>query len=919
EPAVRDLGFEISGNRLYLRFSTDRESPYRLTVVPQRIASNSGRPLSSFGDTSFYFYYQQKSAYLRWRNGQAMVERYGPKLFPMQGRALSQVDLRIYKIAPDNRNFWPFPPEPLAVNEEARPPMPGEEPDYATNISDQIRLLGTPHISQIVSLPINENSSESAFGLDLEPFLSRVSGQNAAGTYLIGYRILGSSVNRIYVRLTVTDLALSTVEEEHAVTFVVTSLSTGRPVPGAVVTVEGETRTGTWIPVIQGTSDGAGMFRYEHRVKIDEPVRRITVSKGDDILVFDPYRPPPVFSNNHWYGSQSRWLSWINTEPRHEREKARRRGYIFTERPVYRPEEPVYIMGYVRLRQQGLIMADQAGRKRQVVVTGPGYKQWTYPVTLNGNGGFQVKFDEKDLPTGNYRAVIRDVADGDNLALVEFKKEAYRVPRFEVTISGPDRVPLDREFELILTADYYAGGRVVGQEVSWEITKYPYTLRPPGFPGFVFSTDESVSGVRYNDYDGASFTRAVTDQNGSAKLTINPALENESSPRIYVVEGTVRGADTQTVTAVKQVIAVPPFAIGLKLDRFLKDSTVIKPEIIIIDHNEKPLAGKTLTVRLHRREWHSYLSETDFTTGEVNYHTDVVDKKIFEKNYVSGDTALSLSLPVDAAGVYVVEVLAKDNLGRLQTIQSDLYVAGDTPVSWQKAYANVFETSLDKKSYAPGETATLLLKSPFQDALALIVIEGPEKNEYRWVEVKNGQGLVSIPIALNMVPRLPVHALLLRGRLPGTGGRFTGRIDRGKPIAMAATTWLTIDSVRNELSVNLEHPKVNLPGKKLNMTILVKDSLDRPVDGTASLWLVDRAVLALGEEKALRPLSAFIDQVQSALRISETRNEVVGNLPVEEIEGGDGRLEEAEGMRSSKADELFKKTTVRKNFQTVPY
>jgi hypothetical protein len=666
EPAVRNLRYDIEGGRLSLSFNAEKNTAYKFRVSYVDLSSVSGRTLKPFGETSFYFYYRQLDAYLQWKSGQAVVERFGPKLFPMQGRGLSRADVRVYKIDPENRNFWPFPADPLAVDEDARPPMPGEEPPYGQNVSSQIRLLGTPHVSRIVDLPIRESSAGSRFGLDLAPLLASISGPDAPGTYLVGSRMLGAESRRVYVRLVVTDLSLSTIEEQKAVVFTVTSLKTGRPIAGARITVEGErSKDRAWIPIISGLTDSQGFFRYDHKAEIDEGVRRIIVASGDDKVVFDPSRPPPVYSNNHWSEEGSSWLAFVNNEPNRERETPRRRAYLFTERPLYRPEEPVFIMGYVRSLKQGVIQADDANRSRKLLVSGPGGKEWTYPVTLGPNGGLSVKFDQKDLPTGEYSAALEDSNDG-TLASVEFSKEAYRVPTFEVTLSGPDRVPLDREFEIVLTADYYAGGRVAGQDVSWTITRYPYRVRPSGLPGFIFSSDEALSGGRNGGAEGASYATMVTDANGSARLKLNPANENAGAPRIYVVEATLKGADTQTVTAVKQVLAVPSFAIGLKVDRFLKDAKTIKPQIVIIDHDEKPLAGKALTVRLYRREWHSYLSETDFTTGEVKYHTDVVDKKIFEKNYESLAAPLSLELPADTAGVYVVEALAKDSLGRLR-------------------------------------------------------------------------------------------------------------------------------------------------------------------------------------------------------------------------------------------------------------
>ncbi|HUV08105.1 MAG TPA: MG2 domain-containing protein, partial [Spirochaetia bacterium] len=523
EPAVKNLSHRISRNLLYLSFEAERDKAYRISVHHQRITSSTGRPLADLGETSLYFYYRQSSPFLRWDRGQSIVERYGPQFFPMSGRATENVDLRIHRVDPLDRNFWPFPKDPVVVDEESRPRMPGEEPAYATQLADQIRLLGSPEISRVIRLPMTGHSGQVRFGLDLEPHLIQISGHWKPGTYLIGYRLLGSSTKRNFVRLSVTDLSLTTVEEEHGINFVVTSLRMGSPIAGAKITVEGDFN-GTWRNVIEGTTDEKGQFHYTHERAIRQTVRRIMVSHGDDILVLDPRMPPPHFQNNHWFGTSSSWLAWLSSEPRREKEASRQRAYILTERPVYRPEEPVYILGYVRQRQEGKILAPDFKRQRSLIIDGPGKKYWTFPISLEEGGQFSFKFHEEDLPTGDYTAILRDDQTGGDLSVVTFKKESYRIPRFEARISGPDRVALDQPFELVLTADYYAGGRVVGQQVSWEITQYPYQVSPPHYPGYLFSTDDRFTGGRPFRSTGSSRKSDVTDENGSSRISLNPAL-----------------------------------------------------------------------------------------------------------------------------------------------------------------------------------------------------------------------------------------------------------------------------------------------------------------------------------------------------------------------------------------------------------
>ena len=70
--------------------------------------------------------------------------------------------------------------------------------------------------------------------------------------------------------------------------------------------------------------------------------------------------------------------------------------------------------------------------------------------------------------------------------------------------------------------------------------------------------------------------------------------------------------------------------------------------------------------------------------------------------------------------MYLVEVTAADKVGRTQTLRVDLFMAGDTPVTWQRpAVRDGDGDGGQGPKYDPGETATLLIQSPFQTARAL--------------------------------------------------------------------------------------------------------------------------------------------------------------------------------------------------------
>src|SRR5207344_2515566 len=141
-----------------------------------------------------FFYLGWKKPFLRWKQGQALLESKGPRMVPLVGYGEPRADVRVYRIDPLYEGLWPFPDAPLVVNEQEAPPFPGEEPGQpaplayvtADEPSQHLRLLGSPLVSKVVDLPLLDKSSSTSFGLDLGKTLDDVVGQRRPGTYLVG-------------------------------------------------------------------------------------------------------------------------------------------------------------------------------------------------------------------------------------------------------------------------------------------------------------------------------------------------------------------------------------------------------------------------------------------------------------------------------------------------------------------------------------------------------------------------------------------------------------------------------------------------------------------------------------------------------------------------------------------------------------
>ncbi len=917
-PAVKGVKTHIVGDQLYLsgKFSTD--TLYQITLTPTKIKDTLDRELVMEKPSTVYVSWPTETPFLTLSYGNGTVESLGPKMVPLRGRGFAQADVRIHAIDPLDRSYWPFPDKALTVSEDERPPSPGEEVKPFDSpftidpsaLAQQIARMGSPSVSELMKLPLTPYGTSARFGLDLAPALERIAGKDKPGTYLVGIRPLDKGKERQWMRVQVTDLSLTTVEEEQGVRFLVTSLSTGLPVPDASIRIEGNAKS-EWKTVASGATAPDGHFTWDHPPAPENSwqLYRIAVTKGDDVLVVDPAHAPDRYSSGNWFPGGSDWLGWMhyNLAARHPAPKML--CHLFTERPIYRPTDPVEIKAYVRQLYEGaLTPGGKSGMKSEIVVTGPDNAEWRYPVAISDNGGMYYHFDETTNATGVYDAHVE--LDGKRCgANVAFKKDAYRLPKFQVRLDAPKTIPLDKAASIGMTATYYAGGAAADRPVRWRVTQFPYAFTPKPREGFVYATDTRYAAATPVDSAAVIERQDKTDKEGRAKLDLDPTREKTGQPRRYVVEATVTGDDDKTVTNTEEVVALPAFVLGLKVPRYIEHATSIPVEALMVDGNGNSLSGKQVTVRVLQRQWSSILQASDFSEGKPKYRTEVVDEKRLEKTLTTAGDSIKLDVPVAESGVYIVEVEASDDLGRRQTVSTDLFIGGGEPVTWSRPPSQVFKVTTDKASYVPGETATMVLQSPFQVARAVAIVETPDgKNSYQWLDVKNGYGEFKLPIDKTYLPRVPVHFALMRGRL-GNAPAASG-IDLRRPQTLAATAWVGVKPTKNIVTVKIDSPDKAQPGDTVDVTVHLTDDQNKPIPGEVTLWLIDQAVLALAKEAPLDPLPAFIRDRGTHLAFSDTRNSIFGSLPLDEDPGGDV----GEGDQA-----LLNKVTLRKNFNPMPY
>ena len=949
-PPVDDLEVESDGKRLRLtgKFLSDRA--YEIALAPGALNDARKRPLARPFVQGFAF--APDAPTIAWDAGKGIVERFGPQFLPLRGRGYDRADVRIHVIDPLARDFFPFPADGVETDDSEAPALPGSGPEKWAKTDDiardeivkRIKALGSPSISELMPLPIQRGGGEAKFGLDLRERFAKISGVGQPGAYLVGLRPTNGA-KRQWLRVQATDLSLSAIEERNAVRFAITSLATAQPVADAGLRIEA-LRDDKYVTLVEGRTDAAGLFVWRLDKREPGEIKRIVATKGLDTLALAMDDAGSEYARENWTTPEDEWLGWTTNPDEERAQAARTLCHVFTERPIYRPEEPVHIKGFVRSYLGGRLSYPTKGGA--LIVSGPSNQEWRIPVKLDETGAFYHKFDAATPATGDYAARFEpdgakpreadeetqeeteedgdDKADDDAGAqtpegaqsadtraacsTAPFKKEAYRLPTFELALNGPQITPLDGEFNIDLLARYFAGGLVAERPIKWRAAQFPHVWAPPGREGFLFSTDQRFSGEAKFKSSAVLEREGRTDAGGAARMTFDTTIEPTAQPRRYSIEATVTGEDDIQVRNVINVIATPPFALGLKMPRYIEKPGMLEAQAIAVDGKGAALAGLEITARFIKRNWSSILQASDFAQGSAKYVTQTIDETLVERKIASLAEAQNLSFETREAGVYLVQLEAYDRLGRRQQVSVDVFVGGQTPVTWARPPARAATVATDKEAYAPGETATLIVQSPFQRARALAIVEEPgEAFRTEWIDIENGYGRFQTVVTKEQTPKLAVHFLVMRGRVEGAEPSATAPFDQGKPVAIAATKWVNVTPVKNIVTVKLDYPAKARPGQEVEAVLRLSDDTGAPIAGEATFWMVDQAVLSLAKERPLDPLPSFIVERPTKMAARDTRNLAFGILPLEEIPGGDAGLEEW-GAETN--------VSVRKNFTPVP-
>jgi len=537
--------------------------------------------------------------------------------------------------------------------------------------------------------------------------------------------------------------------------------------------------------------------------------------------------------------------------------------HIYTDRPIYRPGQMVDFKGIIRTEDDVEFHLPDLGRVMVTVYDAAYEKVLEKEIDVSPAGTFHGEVElAEGAALGNY---VIALSFADQYAEQYFQVAAYRPPEFEVVVE-PEVPELLRgeDVRANLNTTYFFGGPLAGADITWNLLAENYRFNPPQLGSYSFDDVDDpyiCFDCWWYHFDTApqSLLSGSGTSGAGGQLAITAdgqQIDNLLDTGSYrlTIEATATGPDNQVISGRANVILHKgDYYIGLSPQEHVADANEeTAVDLIAVDWDAQRLPGKTIDVQIVRYEW----VNTFIQQGNGGYWSYETKKELIDNFTITTDSqgeAVARFTPPHGGSYQIIvqdaDSLKKDDSGRSQTgftspIRSSIFiwVTGEETVSWRRENNNRITLISDKVEYAPGETAEILIPSPFEgDHVALVTVERGRIIKQEVIQMTSNSQIYRLPITENYAPNIYVSVVLVQGR-EGPQSGDAPRLADYKVGILPIDVTPSAQLLKIDLTPNVEQAQ---PGEEVSYDLEVTDVNDKPIVAEFSLDLVDKAVLSL--------------------------------------------------------------------------
>jgi len=651
-------------------------------------------------------------------------------------------------------------------------------------------------------------------------------------------------------------------------------------------------------PCAIATTDALGMAKIEGEQWQNcvgagkAPQLLVIVKEGTDWA----FTRTDEYSGAYEYGIAADWTE----------EKPLAKGEIFSDRRLYQPGETAWFTANAVYLDQGTLQQDQ-GTVYNLSLTYPDGKiEKLGTATSNEFGTFSFKVDLKKNQSLGYYSLQAKNAKGGSLS-GEFQVAEFKPPTFKVDVSLDQAFALAGQSLTIKTdSQYLFGAPVQNGEVKYYVTREKIDISPKNWENFSFGLQWFWPEEPPQVANEVMQEMAQLDSQGLDQRSLKIAADLPF-PMQYRVEAQVQDVSRLSVSAVQTFTALTNnHLIGLQSDFVANAGQKFPVKLIVTDVQGNVIANQKVRLELQRMD---YSNVSQLTEGSATNHPQIQYQTVAKQEITSAAEPMILNLTPPNGGSYRIQAnfVESDNDATATDLQ--IWATGTGEINWDNRYDNNrLSLSLDKKTYQVGETATVLLQSPYPEAdLYFAVVR--DRPLYSLVQKVTGSApKIQFPITAEMLPNAAVEAVLVRrGQLPKDLDKSSG--DKLVKIGFAPFN-LNLANQYLQVKVTPAKPKLS-PKSSQSVQLNLTNAQGQPVAGQITLMAVNDAVLQLSGYRPPDLVKTIYSDQPITTRLADNRPQVVLAQMPSPLEKGWGY---GGGQSQGLAD-----TVVRRHFQPLAY
>jgi alpha-2-macroglobulin len=536
------------------------------------------------------------------------------------------------------------------------------------------------------------------------------------------------------------------------------------------------------------------------------------------------------------------------------------RSFVFSDRPLYRPGDTVYFKSIIR-DEDDVRYSIPAGYAN-AVLTAYGLDtpvaELNLPISPSGSVWGEFKLPQ-NLKTGEYYIYLNYNDREKSGGSVGFSVQHFRKPEFFLQLSTDNREYIAGDkIEVTFKGEYFSGQPLRGVQVNYEITATDYY----DYHYYDSIGSQISDDFRYGWWWGGKKVNSgliELDANGQATISIDTEKSTDGKPKVYTIETHYSDASSDKAFDRKNVLVQQgEFGIYIKNHIWsVKAGEELSPVFKL--YSIRP------QTKLENRKVKVLIEGEVYEKGKRDYFNRKYEKVMEKELSANSAGEINVDFSPGREGMYKVKLESADDRGNNIVKGYQFYATDKNYARYDYGNSGLTLTP-DKEVYEPGEVARVALYSSIPDRDVFLSFDRAKLNRYQVVKMTGNSANLELGVATSDMPNIYL-----------TASSFTNSTFE------SASHNMKVSAERMRLQVGITTDAVKYkPGDTAVVDIETKDLNGNPVSAEAAVWLVDKSIYQLVNDKLGHIFDAFWFERYNYTQIGHS----LEGITVQTAEGG---------------------------------